>query len=68
MRVSVGGGILQGDSVDLAAGRKAAALARRTRQLEKKITQIVSSILQLLLARTGTGPMLPSPRYASLQG
>ena len=35
MWVSVGGGILQGASVDLAAGRKAAALARRTRHLEK---------------------------------
>ena len=36
MRVSVGGGILQEASVDLAAGRKAAALAQRTRRLENK--------------------------------
>ena len=65
MRVSVGGGFLQGASVDLVAGRKAAALSRRTRRLERKILRLpcLSSSFCLLVQI----PMLRSPRYAGLQ-
>ena len=61
MRAIVGGGILQGASVDLAAGRKAAALARRNPHLEKRRRSNCSSILPLLLAHAG-----PNAPFTSL--